>query len=225
MMDVTFNSTFAATLQYELHQPVLSLPLSLQIGDLTRLTTDGPAQLANSADDPVVKQALATLKSQVKPGAVLRVWWSTMPDDWVGFDWLCQQLVDTDAQLRQVMVPLSQVITQPGLALQSLAELSEILPEDIAHYLQLAQVVSKNEQRAHSYEWQALVAENAPLRVNLNGHLVSVAADFYDSLLERQIQPGRPVVQIIGEMLMRYSLGLPDWWYRARIQHILSTRG
>ena len=123
------------------------------------------------------------------------------------------------------MVPLSQVITQPGLALQSLAELSEILPEDIAHYLQLAQVVSKNEQRANSYEWQALVAENVPLRVNLNGHLVSVAADFYDSLLERQIQPGRPVVQIIGEMLMRYSLGLPDWWYRARIQHILSTRG
>ncbi|MDV0431914.1 hypothetical protein RXV91_13650 [Lactiplantibacillus sp. DA1] len=106
MTDVTFNSTFAATLQYELHQPVLSLPLSLQIGDLTRLTTDGPAQLANSADDPVVKQALATLKSQVKQGAVLRVWWS-MPDDWVGFDWLCQQLVDTDAQLRQVMVPLS----------------------------------------------------------------------------------------------------------------------
>ncbi|MCT3263799.1 DUF3658 domain-containing protein [Lactiplantibacillus plantarum] len=228
MMDVTFNSMFAVTLQHELHQPVLSLPLSLQIGDLTRLTTDDPAQLAimsHSTDATVVKQALVTLKSQVEQGGVLRVWWSTMPDDWLGYDWLCQQLADTDTQLRQVMIPLSQVITRPGLALQTLSDLSEVLPADIAHYLQLAQDVSEDEQRAHSYEWQALVVENAPLRVNLNGHLVSAPADFYDSLLERQIQPGRPIVQIIGEMLMRYSLGLPDWWYRARLQHILSTRG
>lgn len=105
------------------------------------------------------------------------------------------------------------------------SDLSEVLPADIAHYLQLAQDVSEDEQRAHSYEWQALVVENAPLRVNLNGHLVSAPEDFYDSSLKRQIQPGRPIVQIIGEMLMRYSLGLPDWWYRARLQHILSTRG
>ncbi|KZU96993.1 hypothetical protein ACPZ2A_00330 [Lactiplantibacillus plantarum] len=69
MMDVTFNSTFAVTLQHELHQPVLSLPLSLQIGDLTRLTTDDPAKLAimsHSTDATVVKQALVTLKSQVE---------------------------------------------------------------------------------------------------------------------------------------------------------------
>lgn len=72
MMDVTFNSTFAVTLQHELHQPVLSLPLSLQIGDLTRLTTDDPAQLAimsHSTYATVVKQALVTLKSQVEQGA------------------------------------------------------------------------------------------------------------------------------------------------------------
>ncbi|QHM36860.1 hypothetical protein C7M36_01130 [Lactiplantibacillus plantarum] len=87
MMDVTFNSTFAVTLQHELHPPVLSLPLSLQIGDLTRLTTDDPAQLAimsHSTDATVVKQALVILKSQVEQGGVLRVWWSTMPDDSTG---------------------------------------------------------------------------------------------------------------------------------------------
>ena len=122
MMDVTFNSTFAVTLQHELHQPVLSLPLSLQIGDLNRLTTDDPAQLAimsHSTDATVVKQALVILKSQVEQGGVLRVWWSTMHDDWLGYDWLCQQLADTDAKVRLVMVPLSQVITRTGLALQT----------------------------------------------------------------------------------------------------------
>lgn len=65
MMDVTFNSTFAVTLQHELHQPVLSLPLSLQICDLTRLTTDDPAQLAIMSHST---DALVTLKSQVEQG-------------------------------------------------------------------------------------------------------------------------------------------------------------
>ena len=171
MMDVTFNSTFAVTLQHELHQPVLSLPLSLQIGDLTRLTTDDPAQLAimsHSTDATVVKQALVTLKSQVEQGrATSMVVYHAR--------WL--------VRIRLVVSAVSRhrraIETSDGTAKSSDNSARSSFTDFVGFigsiasgycaYLQLAQDVSEDEQRAHSYEWQALVVENEPLRSILTG--------------------------------------------------------
>ena len=67
--------------------------------------------------------------------------------------------------------------------------------------------------------WEALRRENAPLRAVINGRVVSVEDDFYDSFLldafestEEEVREGR----LIGRVL-KQQLGIWDGWLHLRI--------
>ncbi len=235
-MEITFNEGFAGALQFALKQPVIGLPLELQIGDLKRFgqpahtfwATKASYDATQSAPElyAEIQRGLDALTAAIEAGEALRVWWSETADDQLGFEWLCARLGTRKLPLTQVKVPLKQVLTTPGLHLRTYAQLDELDADTIAGLSALTQPVSLTTRKAVAYEWDALLGDNAPLRVNLNGQLVGVPADFYDALIRPQLKSGRSRTRIIGETVGRYGVGVPAWWIAARVAQLRpSTKG
>ena len=66
--------------------------------------------------------------------------------------------------------------------------------------------------------------EDAPLRVLINGCLVGVKEDFYDFLIRRELPEGEIIqARLIGNLLLKYPLGISDSWYGNRINHMIAT--
>ncbi|ANZ60566.1 DUF3658 domain-containing protein [Secundilactobacillus paracollinoides] len=237
MIDLTFNDDFADTLHQKLKVPVISLQLDLQIGNLHRLRSplDPFWQLkakyetnATSAQlVATIHQQLARLRKTTDAGEALRVWWSDTADDVLGLMWLCNRLADTQLPVVQVKVPLTEPNYQNRDVLMQFATLGEIDPSMLSGYLEGALPLSHSIQQTYSYRWRALASDNAPLRVNLNGHVVSVPETFYDGALQQVMLKTRltPVSfakrrRIVGETLSTYPIGVPGWWYAYRLDFL-----
>lgn len=73
-------------------------------------------------------------------------------------------------------------------------------------------------------EWKQLRSENAPLRTVISGHPVSVAEDFYDPFLLRELAGCRGAFQearVVGAVLGKYPFGFGDGWVALRIEHMI----
>ena len=78
--------------------------------------------------------------------------------------------------------------------------------------------------RSCAAHWQALQAENAPLRAVLNGRLVSVPENIYDDFIIREIATEDEKFQevmIVGRVLGKYQLGISDFWVAFRIEEMI----
>ena len=74
--------------------------------------------------------------------------------------------------------------------------------------------------------WKQLQEENAPLRVTLNGRLVSAPVDIYDSFMERELAAREGEFKealLIGEVLGKYQLGISDTWVHLRIEEMIRS--
>ena len=78
----------------------------------------------------------------------------------------------------------------------------------------------------YRYGWHSLLADNGALRVLLNGRLLTVPETFHDwALQERLVTPPRTFaarVRLIGELMGEYPVGVPDWWWAARLDALLA---
>ena len=223
-MEVTFNTDLAATILVGLRLPVLNLPLELQLGDLHRLEdpqADFWAQKAryqaigSGAPQAAFHRQLLQLRSVVASGDPLRIWWSDQPDDRLGMQWLCTLLQGVLSPLTQIRIPLVQA--RPDGQRVELSTLGDLTTDDLTTYLSLERPIDVDFRQAARYGWREHLAENAALRVNLNGHLLGVPENFYDDFLKAQWHPGRPAKRNIAAVLKRYPVGVPAWWYRYRL--------
>lgn len=240
MIDITFNEAFADTLHKHLKTPVIALQFDLQIGSLHRLNNalDPFWQLkakhdSNSTAAQLVAaahQQLARLRKSTDAGEAVRVWWSDSADDTLGFLWLCDRLKDQQLNVTHIKVPLTVANYQNRDVLKRFATLGDIDSDAVNAYLDTAKNLSYSLRQTYSYEWRALSAANAPLRVAINGHMVGVPADFLDGALRQAMLniKLKPVsfakrTRIITETLTAYPIGVPAWWYRHRLA-ILNDR-
>ena len=84
--------------------------------------------------------------------------------------------------------------------------------------------LSEHEQKVFASRWDELKEEDAPLRVLINGCLVGVNEDFYDFLIRRELPEGEIIqARLIGNLLLKYPLGISDSWYMNRIKHMIET--
>ena len=87
----------------------------------------------------------------------------------------------------------------------------EVLPSFLAHCAQ---------------HWSKLQEENAPLRVVLNGQLVSASEDAYDGFILRELerQDGEFMeARFIGDILGRHQPGIGDGWLAIRIEEMIRS--
>jgi hypothetical protein len=66
------------------------------------------------------------------------------------------------------------------------------------------------------------MAENAPLRANINGKLTSVPENFYDFIITNNLPDDDFIMaRFIGKLLGEYRLGISDSWYALRINRLV----
>ena len=73
----------------------------------------------------------------------------------------------------------------------------------------------------YALEWRRLQEENAPLRVVLNGQLVSAPEDIYDEFILRELAVRKDEfleAYLIADVMGKYQLGIGDAWLALRIE-------
>jgi hypothetical protein len=240
MIDVLFNESFANSLKYfyQQHQianELIVLPVHLNLGDIAlgnfienrrtlfKIQSTHDRFSTTSRKMQQLTESLKQLDEVAERGLPIRIWWSDLSEDVCGFLWLCEALADKGARVFEIHVPLSFV---RGEALVTLSSLGELLYDDIERLglTKFEKPLTRQQRKVYRYGWRDLRSDNTPVRVNINGQLVSQPINFYDQFLLSQVSSKqfRNVVRVIGETLGRYPVGAPDWWYRHRIDYLIS---
>lgn len=241
MIDIVFSDSFASTLKYyyqkrHLDGQVLALPMYLSLGDISQRSFmesrqtiykieyahyQASEQLTVEAVN-ALRQGLDQLSQSAQAGESFRIWWSETADDYCGFLWICDYLKDFSVQTMSVKVPMTLVREDSLMIISKLGEISE----DVIDEFQLASLqrdLSANSRRAFSYYWHDLRSENNPIRTVINGTVVSQSIDFYDRFVLANLSQRRfrNILRVIGETLGDYPF-TADWWYRHRIDYLVS---
>lgn len=172
------------------------------------------------------EQSLAEVLDRSAKGEALRVWYSDSPDEMCGFCWLMSRLEPLGEACGPVFaVKLPRYETREDQTTVSHSSWGDISPGEFYRYVPLAQPVSPLLRRTCAWHWNQLQRENAPLRATLNGRLVSLPADAYDSLIRREIAMAEPEfqeAQILGQVLS-LELGIGDGLVASRIEALIEA--
>jgi hypothetical protein len=242
MIDIVFNGRFASTLtEYnklrQVNRQVLALPMYLGLGDISQGTfienrqTVYKIQYAHQENSEYhaaqavqnLRNALKLLDEAIARNEPLRAWWSDDVNDYCGFLWLCNYLKNSTVEMSSIKVPMTFVTSDNALAI--ISGLGDLTPENIDEFnlFDLEKSVSKNRRTAYSYYWRDLRSENNPIRAVINGKCISQSIDFYDRfiLLNLSYERFRKIIRVIGETIGNYPFA-PEWWYRHRIDYLVS---
>lgn len=132
-----------------------------------------------------IKADLDCIHQRLTAGEAIRIWYSDIPDDLCGFYWFMFQLKQwelTDVQVMTVRLPKWMVVNHTVWCKYTWGE---VLPEQWHQYIHLQKEMPKEVINSYADHWQKLKLENAPLRVVLNGKLVSVNEAFYDPFIKQ----------------------------------------
>lgn len=174
--------------------------------------------------DSIMERAGNDLEQMLRragQGEPVRVWCSDQADDLCGLYWLLSQLEPLKTScgaVSRVMLPRWEV--RPDGCVETHAGWHEVSPGAWGRYLPLEEPLPAAARRAFAHRWRILQRENAPLRSQVNGQLISVPEDFYDGLIAQEIAR-QPVcfqeAHVIGVLLGRCP-GVSAGWLARRIE-------
>lgn len=160
-------------------------------------------------------------------GETVRLWYSSQPDEMCGFYWMTAQLNGLKDQCGPIsMVRLPPYELRDDGTIVRRNGWGDVSPGEWYKFLSLEQPMSLIFRRSITAQWRSLQQENAPLRAVLNGHLVSVPADFYDSFIRRELAKAPDEFReahIIGNIMGRFQLGIGDGWIANRIETMINS--
>jgi hypothetical protein len=182
------------------------------------------SEVADSFMCPTHK-ALVELRERLAAGETMRIWYSDWPEDMCGLYWLTAQLREWKTPAEQVfLVKLPEWESDGENTLKRISHWGELEPQEWHRYLDLQVPAPLAFVSACASQWRALQKENAALRAVLNGRLVSVPENIYDSFILREIEAVAAEFQeamIIGRVLGKYQLGIGDGWIALRIEEMI----
>lgn len=170
-------------------------PLNLSMGDISKPFSEERAEFLQSTmmiGGPnfsrigaelmeAARKSLERVRSAREP---VRIWTSRNPDEFCGFCHILTEL-PKDADIRVVELPEYEVL---GNEIRTYSGWGEISPYELGRFQTLERPLSATERRYFSMQWRIMQAQNSPLRAMVNGLLLSVGADFYDSIILREIE-------------------------------------
>lgn len=219
---------------------VYGFSLGLSMGDISGSGMDGMRRKAleklfsiypdpdgESVEEKIVKGAESSLREACGKAARdgMRVWYSNGPDELCGLYWLMDRLDGLGYQGEIFLVKLPQWEEREDGTVVQMAGWGEVGPGEWEKYLPLQRRLSPALRRCFSLRWRELQEENAPLRAVVNGRLVSVPENFYDSFLRREIDAMPEEFQeavLIGRTLGKYQLGVGDCWLGLRVEEMIA---
>lgn len=205
-----------------------SFPGEIRRNTIRELFRIYPAEAAGAADE-MFESALNNINeaiSRIKAGEKVRIWYSSLPDELCGMYWFMEQIQREglcDADIETVRLPEWELNEEENTIIRKNGW-SEVAPGEWHKYVNLGRKASKLFVKMCASRWKELREENASLRAEVNGKLMSVEETFYDTYIMKELNRAgtefREAV-VIGNVLGRYQLGIGDSWVARRIQSMV----
>lgn len=133
-----------------------------------------------------------------RQGEELRIWVSTAPFAKCGYYHLIYSLREVDCRIFVVEMPLN-IGTRQDVYDRSWGEAK---PEEMKTCLSLQKKISLAERAAIAQKWIWLLEGNGELRLNINGKLTTVPADYLDDEILSYAPDGEfKMIELMGETL------------------------
>lgn len=197
-------------------EEALSLMMGIHPGPISHVVN----KLLNSA-----RKSYALLMEQAQKGEPIRVWSSHEPDEMCGLYWLMEQLRPVGLeQLDITLVELPEWEKREDGCIVQYTGWKSVEPYRFGEMALLGKRPPANYLRSLAGRWKELQQENMPLRAVLNGKLVSVPENLYDTFILRELETQADEfmeAQLVGQVLGKYQLGIGDGWIALRIEQFI----
>ena len=163
---------------------------------------------------------LARLRRAKETGEPIRIWATTWcPHEACGLYYACQLLRNANVSVYWVCPP-REIVRKDG-TLELVHGLGQFPPETLGDLAVSAAELHPDLRRMYADRWLELVEENAPLRVVVNGTLMSVPEDFFDFALRRNLSADGPKKMglVIAQTLQQIP-GIGDTWLYLRLMEM-----
>lgn len=172
------------------------------------------------------KANLSSIYKRIASGEPIRVWYSKNPDELCGLYWFMNQLVQDEAESKQIfLVKLPEWENrEDGIVIQK-NSWGDVSAEEWYQYLSLQEQATESFVKMCAGHWRQLQQENAILRAELNGRLVSVPENIYDDFIIREIKAEGETfheAKLIGRIMGKYRLGIGDGFIHFRIEKMIA---
>lgn len=189
-------------------------------GDLDRMDAPKTVRKFSQKHFETSVQAIEQLRS-VSPRDQVRIWVDLIPDSICGMLFACNLLEKTDASVCLIPLPIWSERNEKTAVLYR--GWGEVSPEEWQRMNPREIPLSKLAVSAMSRRWKELCLEDAPLRTLVNGRIISVGADFYDSLLLQEIPEQEiQMAEVMGRIISK-GLGLSYGWLCQRLTELIDS--
>lgn len=166
---------------------------------------------------------MITFLSLAKQKKAVRIWTSNAPYELCGLYYTCY--LDHSYQCPIYLVSLPEFIEVKQQELLYCKSWKTVPLNAHPALLSSQRVLTSMEIQEYANRCQALMQEYASLRANVNGTLISIRDDFYDSIIQRFIPDGPfPMDVLIGNVLLHALPDVSDSFLASRIQHMIETK-
>lgn len=214
---------------------ILSLNMGLDIGDIQKSPVDNSRRhlieesfFSDQWDIPNSNEFLEhwekiqadfdTFLEMANSGTSVRIWYSNAPGSLCGYMYAVTMLSKFNCRISAVHLPCYG----DGESLTPLIDWGNIQPESLPSYLKDEREVPLHEQKRVSALWEKLREENAPLRANVNGYLIGVPKNFYDSLIFSKLDSSPfEVADLILSVFKSFPLAISDYIIAERLKELL----
>ncbi len=156
----------------------MKLPASLYYWHHVRFHPEDEDELLSGGEQNI--KALKALRLLAEKGKSFRIWYSSNAMEMAGFYYICNILKDYDVEVYAVELPgLISIGDKP----KQNCSWGMAHSYEFGYLVENQRILSEKEIAYIASLWRELVDENAPLRAVISNRLVSVPADFYDSII------------------------------------------
>lgn len=170
---------------------------------------------------------LEEIRRRIQTGEDVRIWYSNQPDELCGLYWFMAQLDEIEMRDGKIMlVPLPDWELDKERNIINRSGWNEIKAGEWHSHLELQKAAPPAFCKMCAAHWKRLQQENAPLRVMLNGRLVSAPITFYDEFISCEIAAADDEfneIMLIGTVLSKYELGIRDTLIAQRVESMISN--
>ena len=161
-------------------------------------------------------ERLETFCQRVKDGVEVRIWYGQDAEERCGVLWLCHEMCRRKLPIDKInFVMLSKEKLNTG----------EVDDAEWWEFADLQTLMDQEEIQFHASQWDAMIEANAPLRVVVNGCVLSATEDFYDEMIWQEIEKAEEEFsqpKLIGRLL-DLRIGVPDSWISYRLDRFVET--
>ncbi|MBM6829600.1 DUF1835 domain-containing protein [Anaerotignum lactatifermentans] len=221
-------------------EDVFAFPLDFDIGDIQKDGIDDarfrelqkqsrflcgrePLSTAEQIFENARKN-LEVIQKRMAKGEAARIWYSDAPEEMCGFMWFLAQVFSWGFPTKVFGVKLPLWVWEDGKEeVTAYSGWKEVSAGEWHQYLHLQKELPGTVVAYGAGRWKELQAENAPLRVVLNGRVQSTAEDFYDVFIKKEIAAQEEVFGegTLAAAVLQKICGVKMDWIARRITDMI----